>query len=151
VRNLTTDLLRSYGAGPETVTCQVSIAPTLFGVDLAVTCGLIINELVSNALKHAFPAGRRGEIRIDLTEQSDRTVTLAVRDDGVGLGDGVDFRKTTTLGMQIVAGLVKQLRGTLELRGGRRRGVQDHLQASVQSLSGHRSESSYGAGKSSRW
>jgi two-component sensor histidine kinase len=80
-------------------------------IDRAVSCGLIINELVSNALKHAFPDGRPGHIEVGLSLQDDRRCVLTVRDDGIGLHAGSG--KPDTLGLQLVQDLTRQLRGTI--------------------------------------
>jgi PAS domain S-box-containing protein len=115
VRKLSSDLFHSYGANKDLIKLRVNIPETYLAVDTAIPCGLIINELLSNSLKHAFPGGRTGEIGIDLAAETDNKVTLIVRDDGVGVAQGIDIRRTTSLGMQIVNGLVKQLKGSLEL------------------------------------
>lgn len=77
-------------------------------------CGLIINELVSNALKHAFPDGKEGEIRVSLGRGDDR-FTLVVADNGVGVPADVDFLSTDTMGLRVVNTLVRQLTGKIEL------------------------------------
>jgi two-component sensor histidine kinase len=84
-------------------------------MDTAIPCGLIINELASNSLKHAFSAGKGGEIRIDLHSDKDNQFTLIVSDNGVGFPEGLDFRDTKSLGLQLVNTLVDQLGGTIEL------------------------------------
>ncbi len=83
-------------------------------IDLAVPCGLIVNELVSNALKYAFPDGRAGEIRVGLARDG-RNYILTVSDNGPGLPPDVDFRNTPSLGLQLVNMLAGQLEGTVEL------------------------------------
>jgi two-component sensor histidine kinase len=89
----------------------------LLGVDTAIPCGLIINELVSNSLKHAFP-DKQGEILVNLHRDNGK-FTLIVRDDGVGFPEHVDFRNTDSLGLQLVCTLTDQLDGEIELnRGG---------------------------------
>ena len=77
--------------------------------------GLILNELISNALKHAFPDGRSGLIRIE-AQSHDGSVDLAVIDDGVGIPEDLDTRKRKSLGLEIVEILARQLRGTWELK-----------------------------------
>lgn len=82
----------------------------------AVTCGLIINELVSNALKHAFAEGGPGRVWIEL-RADDRGATLVVGDDGVGLPPGFDLATCGSLGLQLVSDLTAQLHGTLTIAG----------------------------------
>ena len=86
----------------------------LLGIDTAIPCGLIINELVSNCFKYAFRDGRHGELRIGLVQNHD-LYTLTVSDNGVGFPPGLDFRNTPSLGLQLVNTLVGQLEGTIEL------------------------------------
>jgi PAS domain S-box-containing protein len=113
VRSLTANLVRSYTRGQNVRVC-VDIRDVSLGIDTAIPCGLIINELVSNALKYAFPDGRAGEVRVGL-DWDGHAYTLTVADDGVGLPPGFDIRETRTLGLQLVSTLVDQLDGTIEL------------------------------------
>jgi two-component sensor histidine kinase len=115
IRSLTSYLFNSYGVAPQMVTLHVNVESAPLGLDRAIPCGLIINELVSNALKYAFPTGKRGEIVIDLLHGGDGKVVLTVKDDGVGLPDGMDITDTPSLGLQLVNTLVKQLDGTIEV------------------------------------
>jgi two-component sensor histidine kinase/DNA-binding response OmpR family regulator len=115
IRNLAGYLLRSYGMCVETIALDVKTEDVLLGLDAAVPCGLILNELVSNSLKHAFPDGRRGHISIGLCAGGGGELTLVVADDGVGLPANFDVRHATSLGLQLVNALVSQLDGTLEV------------------------------------
>jgi len=92
------------------------------GVDLAIPCGLILTELISNSMTHAFPGGRKGTIRIELGRDPDGSIRLVVADDGVGMPQDLDFRKTESLGLQIVNMLAEQIHARVELltRGGTR-------------------------------
>ena len=81
----------------------------------AIPCGLVVNELLSNALKHAFPAGASGEVASALHTEADGRLSLAVRDSGVGVPAGLDVRQANSLGLQLVSLLTEQLGGTLEL------------------------------------
>lgn len=74
-------------------------------------CSLIISELVSNALKYAFPDERQGEVQIDFTMRDDGWYSMTIRDNGIGLPDSIDIEKTETLGMQLLNTLSRQLRG----------------------------------------
>ncbi len=86
-------------------------------VDKAIPTGLILNELITNALKHAFPEGRRGVLRVGLSRTADGYVTLFVGDDGIGLRAGFDLREAKSLGLQIVSTLAEQLQAILEVNG----------------------------------
>jgi two-component sensor histidine kinase len=78
-------------------------------IDVAIPLGLILNELVSNALKHAFPGERKGSIDVLLCEAGQERITLTVRDDGIGLPAGVRPGETQSLGLELVATLIDQL------------------------------------------
>ena len=93
----------------------------LINMDTAVPLGIIVNELVSNSLKHAFPGRDKGEIRIKLHKEerdSEKSAffTLTVSDDGVGIPENIDIEKLDSLGLQLVTSLVDQLDGVLELK-----------------------------------
>ena len=96
---------------------NITAGNLLVGIDTAIPCGLIINELVSNSLKHAFPAGARGEILIALHVDNERNFALTISDDGVGIPDGLDLRNAETLGMQLVSSLVDQLGASVQIDG----------------------------------
>jgi two-component sensor histidine kinase len=116
IRDLTNHLIRSYRARPSPVDLQIDAQDVYLAVDTAIPCGLIINELISNALKHAFPDGKAGEIRIKMELEGTRHFTLIVADNGRGFPPDIDFQNTESLGMQLVNTLVNQLDGTIELR-----------------------------------
>jgi len=105
------NLLRSYGAEPR-ITLRLDIHHFEVSVDKAIPAGLILNELISNALKHAFPDGRSGSILIG-GRLRDGRVELSVQDDGVGCREPTEPRKHPALGMNIVNILSRQLKGTL--------------------------------------
>jgi len=115
IQNLTTSLYRSYRVKPNDITLKIKVDNVLLGVDAAIPCGLIIDELVSNSLKYAFPGDRKGEIRISLCSDNDNKTRLIVSDNGIGLPKDLDFRNTTSLGLQLLVTLADQLEGTLEL------------------------------------
>jgi two-component sensor histidine kinase len=114
IKNLAADLLKSYRSMPGDIQLKINVEDVILGIDTAIPCGLIINELVSNALKHAFPKDRKGEINIELLRNGDR-LTLIVGDDGIGFPEDLDFRQTGSLGLQLVRTLTQQLGGTIEL------------------------------------
>jgi PAS domain S-box-containing protein len=114
IRNLASFLIRSYRS--RAVRLDLQAADIYLSIDNAVPCGLIVNELISNALKHAFVDGREGEICVLMQQLADQRVKLVVRDNGVGLPKDVDYMNTGSLGLQLVTMLVQQLDGTIEIR-----------------------------------
>ncbi len=117
IRRLAAHLFESYRVNPKAIILKINIDDVFLGIDKAIPCGLVINELVSNSLKHAFPADKKGEIRIDLTSDDDKKFTLIVSDNGIGFPKNLDFRNTESLGLQLVCTLADQLGGTLEFDG----------------------------------
>ena len=110
-------LVSSYAVHANNVTLDIDAHGVALPINTAIPSGLIINELVSNALKHAFPEGRKGKIRLELKPADDRNLILSVMDDGIGLPEGLDVRRNDgSLGLQLVAMLSKQLRGTLDVQ-----------------------------------
>lgn len=106
----------SFGQG-KSVNIVVEVGNLQLNIDQAVPCGLIVNELVSNALKYAFPDGRGGEVRIEVQCSVEGQYRLVVSDNGVGMPEGMDFRKTASLGLKLVNSLARQLGGTVEMNG----------------------------------
>jgi PAS domain S-box-containing protein len=115
IQSLTLHLFQSYQIHPHSIKLAMNMERIFLNINTAIPCGLIVNELVSNALVHAFPDGRTGEIRIELFRAEGDKNCLVVNDNGVGFPESLDFRKTETLGMQIIAMLVDQLDGQVEL------------------------------------
>jgi two-component sensor histidine kinase len=115
VRELAGYLFRSYHSNVAAIQLRVNIRDVFLSIERAAPCGLIISELVSNALKYAFPDGRKGEIVIELRPRQQDTYVLSVRDTGVGFPRDVDFRHTPSLGLRIVNILTDQLGGTISL------------------------------------
>jgi PAS domain S-box-containing protein len=113
VETVCAHLLRAMGS--PAITLESRIAAVSLSLDRAVPCGLIITELVSNALKHAFPAGRKGEIRVALQLQPAGQLVLVVADNGVGLPPAVEPATVDSLGLQLVGMLTEQLQGTFEI------------------------------------
>ena len=107
VNNLVDYLKRSYQAPGVQIT--VLGEPIFLGIDTAVSCGLILNELISNALKHAFPNRQAGDIVVELVGNQQREISLRVSDNGVGLPPDLDYLQTTSLGLQLVNSLVDQI------------------------------------------
>ncbi len=96
----------------------VNISGVFLDINNSIPCALIINELVSNVLRHAFPDGRSGNMAILMGNDGDGKITLIVSDNGIGFPEGIDFRNTKSLGMQLVNSLVSQINGTIDLDRG---------------------------------
>ena len=114
--DLTESLFYNYHINPSRISLKKNMDEIFFDVDTAIPCGLIVNELITNCLKHAFPDDTKGEICIELFKTDDKYV-LNVKDNGVGFPEGIDFKKTKSLGLQLVNNLVSQVEGTIELDG----------------------------------
>ncbi|MBI5102047.1 MAG: PAS domain S-box protein [Nitrospirae bacterium] len=119
IKDLSRSLLSVYESNARNVSLTIEADNVFLNIDTAIPCGLIINELLSNSLKHAFPGGRKGEINIFLgqTLVEDRTVyDLVISDNGVGIPEGIEMGKSESLGLQLITTLIEhQLRGTLDL------------------------------------
>ena len=114
VKTLVRHVYTSYGSSLEQIRLTLTIARLNFDIDTAIPCGLIINELVSNSLKHAFPDGV-GTLAIDMRAQSEGAYVLVIGDNGIGMPDELDLERIDSLGLQLVKGLVEdQLDGELE-------------------------------------
>ena len=116
LRDLTENLVSMLGAQARNIAFQLKSSGVSLGIDTAIPCGLIINELVSNAYKHGFPHGGPGQVTLFFERLPDGRLRLEVTDTGRGIGADVDLKKTRSLGMQLVNTLVRQLRGTIEVR-----------------------------------
>jgi len=118
IKQLADHLFRSYGVAAERITLRTDMDRLFLNMDTAVPCGLIINELISNSLKYAFPEGRSGEVHVELRESEDQMAVLTVSDDGIGFDPGFDWVHARSLGLRLVRTLAQQLDGTLEAGNG---------------------------------
>ena len=116
INSITKSLSRSYYMGSNEVKLKANIEDITLTIDQAIPCGLIINELVSNAFKHAFPCNWEGQPLIEINLQFDREkkVELIIRDNGVGMPDNINFKKSDSLGLRLVNILTEQLEGELD-------------------------------------
>lgn len=124
LQSVVRELALSYGTASRGIEITTSADSRYLAIDKAIPCGLIINELVTNSLKHAFPDDRKGEIRIIL-KKTETGHELTVKDNGIGMREGFDLSAAKTLGLQIIDTLVRQLRGTYELKSGE--GTEFHI------------------------
>jgi two-component sensor histidine kinase len=118
VRALSQELFQAYKIDPRKIDLIVQTDGDVYvDINKAIPCGLILNELVSNVLKHAFPGDGPGELRIIIYETKNKEIEIIVRDNGLGLPDDVDIHQPRSMGLYLVNGLVKkQLEGQIEVR-----------------------------------
>lgn len=114
VRQLTQQLVNVFRSKSNDVLINVETSNAMLSIDQAIPCGLIINELVSNSLKYAFPSGCSGIINISVNHTGNES-ELIIQDSGIGFPTGIDFKDTATLGLQLVNTLVGQIDGTIEM------------------------------------
>jgi two-component sensor histidine kinase/sensor domain CHASE-containing protein len=119
VRDLTDALFASYGVDRKSIRLVLDTTNAFLSLDSAVPCGLIVNELVSNSLKYAFPSGGTGEIRIHLYGDVDGRTTLIVSDNGVGLPPDTDLDNSSSLGLRLVKMLAQQLGAEIHMNRGK--------------------------------
>ena len=115
---LSTSLMRSYSINSGKIELKIDAEELYIGIDKAVPCGLIINELISNILKYAFPDDVKGRITIKLYKYDNRKFLLNIKDNGIGLSKDFNIQKAASLGLEIVVMLVEQIDGTLKVTSG---------------------------------
>lgn len=118
VREIAERLHYSFSLEPGQVDLDVNVRDIFLGIDEAVPCGIIVNELITNAFKHAFRNGRRGKLSISFMKQDDGRRRLVVGDDGPGTPGDIINSAEQSLGIQIVTALTRQLNGTISINGG---------------------------------
>ena len=118
VRNLTASLVSSYGIDSSSINLRLQVEDACFPIDIAVPCGLIIQELVSNSLKHAFPSGRPGEIFVRLRSTPQDMWRLTIGDNGVGLPEPLDLEHSSSLGLRLVRILAEQIDASVSCTSG---------------------------------
>lgn len=123
-KNLVDNFHSIYGYKLKNITFKIEISGLNLNIDTAIPCGLIINELVSNSIKYAFPDNRNGEICISVTPVKDNIYRLVVKDNGVGMIKDSDLKDSDSLGIQLVTLLSRQLNGSLEINSEKDKGIE---------------------------
>lgn len=113
VGNISRNLVHSYSSTDNPPELKLDLDPVQLHLDTAIPCGLIINELLSNALKYAFKDGRKGTIIVAVKKKAEK-IAISITDDGIGLPPDLDFRNTESLGLQLVVSLVEQINGKIK-------------------------------------
>jgi two-component sensor histidine kinase len=116
LRELTENIVASFSPSASEIRFTLEADEIRLAIDAAIPCGLIINELVSNAYKHAFPDGRTGAVNVALKRRSPGFIVMRVADTGRGIPLGLDLRRTESLGMQLVFTLAQQIQGEIEIK-----------------------------------
>ncbi|WP_404800432.1 sensor histidine kinase [Atlanticothrix silvestris] len=130
VQDLVASLCTSYELNEDAIALIFNIDEhILLGLDTALPCGLIIHELVSNALKYAFPEGKKGEIKIEILEYPNKQILLNISDNGIGLPPNFNFNNTASLGWQLVDALATQIDGGINIKN--EKGVEFQILFSV--------------------
>jgi len=114
LRTLATDLYRTYVPEPSRIELDMNVEKVMIDINTAIPLGLIVNELLSNSMKHAFPGKREGEINLEFGITDDEFV-LVVGDNGIGFPEDLEFQNTSSLGLQLVNTLTRQISGIIEL------------------------------------
>ena len=115
IKYLAQTLFRSYGVNREKISLKLNLERVMLKIDKAIPCGLIVNELILNSLKHAFADGDKGEIQVSLLLINDNETELTVSDNGIGVPEGIDFNNSESFGLKLVNILTDQIDGKLYL------------------------------------
>ena len=115
LKALVDKLAYSYDTSEQGINFIIEVEAINLNIETAHSCGLIVNELIANALEHAFPHQQQGNIWLNLTQDQDRGITLKIQDDGIGVPENFDFRHSESLGLKLVCILTKQLEGEIKL------------------------------------
>ncbi|HWX55771.1 MAG TPA: histidine kinase dimerization/phosphoacceptor domain -containing protein [Verrucomicrobiae bacterium] len=116
-RELADNIFNAVGTDPGRISLDLAIDEVMLPVDKAIPCGLILNELITNALKHGFPNDRRGIVRVELRRAGQDQLRLSVEDNGVGMAPGLETGQSGSLGMHLISALAEQLGAEFEMSG----------------------------------
>jgi PAS domain S-box-containing protein len=114
IRSLATELFHTYNADQGSIKLKINAQNILLDINIAIPLGLIVNELITNSLKHAFPHGMLGEINVNF-HSSEEHYEFIVKDNGIGLPEDINFRNSNSLGLQMIKVLTSQINGQIEL------------------------------------
>jgi PAS domain S-box-containing protein len=114
ISSLATELFHTYEADPGFIKLNINVEDVLLDINTAIPLGLIVNELITNSLTHAFPEGKRGKINVNFHLKDDH-YEFTVKDNGIGFSEDLDFQNTDSLGLQMVTSLTDQIDGEIEL------------------------------------
>lgn len=115
IRGLTNYLYRSYSTNINDIKLRINVQNILLNIESAIPCGLILNELISNAMKYAFPKDRKGEILIEFLSDENNNFEFIVKDNGIGLSKDIQLENNKSMGLMLVKTLVNQLMGKINV------------------------------------
>ena len=119
IKNLVQNIKQAGGARSGRISLKVDIPQIFLTIEKAIPCGLIVNELLTNAIKHAFPNRRKGVVEISMDKNDGPRCSLQIRDNGVGLPKNIDINKSSSLGLVLVSLLTEQLNGDVRVERNR--------------------------------
>jgi two-component sensor histidine kinase len=123
IATLSHNIIQSYSVSEEKVKLILNLEKINLNLDNSIPTGLIVNELITNAIKHAFPSAAKGFISVNLKSKNN-TVYLEVKDNGIGFDSNIDFRNTNSLGLQLVSTLIDQIEGDIEFKSEKDKGTE---------------------------
>ncbi len=123
IQTLSKNIIQSYVLSSEKVELILNLEKISLNLDVSIPAGLIINELITNAIKHAFPGTKKGKVCLNLKSENNN-IYLEVTDNGVGIPPGVDYNNTNTLGLQLVNTLIDQLDGEINFKSEKEKGTE---------------------------
>jgi PAS domain S-box-containing protein len=115
LKNLTANLIQINREKAHSLKLHLDAENIFFNIETAIPCGLLINELFTNCVKHAFPNGESGYIKISMTEEEENNYTLTIKDNGIGLPAGFNIEEAPTMGAQLISTLIQQIDGNLNI------------------------------------
>jgi two-component sensor histidine kinase len=115
LRTISEELYISYASGPHKPELIIESENIYLGIDQAIPCGLILNELLTNSLKYAFPGSSDNKITVTMCASGNGEITLSISDNGIGLSENIDIEKISSLGLQLVSVLIKQIHGRYQI------------------------------------
>lgn len=128
ISSLTKNLVHSYSTEIKNIKLLLNLKNVYLNLDASISCGLILNELISNSLKYAFPNNKAGIIFVNLSVK-DKLVNIEIGDNGIGINENLDIKKTPTLGLQLVNTLVEQINGKIKVE--RKNGTKFNIEFNI--------------------
>ncbi len=116
LKDLLSNIIYTYNLNKSNISINLEIESVFFSIDIAIPCGMIINELVSNAVKYAFPDNKEGKIDVKIEKIENKEWMLTISDNGVGFAEKFDKDKSETLGLKLVDSLIEQINGSIEYK-----------------------------------